>query len=307
MILFNDVCSIINTVFYLTKKYHLMILFLIVIGCIVFCSHLLYIWYRVPHKSVTFTTNVVGCIGNPKCKIIALMNYGNEKTENDSIGFALQIYHPFREHSPYLFKGNMSGTSSNLPRRKRYYNEYESLCHKYASAIDSISTVYKSKITVKSNLYDTVLAKTGECWSNNREVAIWNQPIVIKDKSTTEDESWFYLKRKLKTWENPADTAYLGHGLLNTYDNLFPKWTSRGDVSKLKFDLKLEQSDFINCNEVIINFNGPYSLYSITIEPDEKGYDYIRFTNPYKLEIINRKGLNFMLHSPYRRKCSRLE
>lgn len=79
MILFNDVCSIINTVFYLTKKYHLMILFLIVIGCIVFCSHLLYIWYRVPHKSVTFTTNVVGCIGNPKCKIIALMNYGNEK------------------------------------------------------------------------------------------------------------------------------------------------------------------------------------------------------------------------------------
>lgn len=294
IVILNYLFSVIKVFLSWLKKHILLIQLAIATCCIVFCSILLYVWYRIPQKTVTYTTQTLGCIGRPKCKILAVMNYGNGDVVEDSIGFSIKILHPFKENAPYLFRGNVFG--EDVARKDRYIKEYEPLCYNYSSAIDSISTLYKSIITLESNLYNGIKPKTKEVWSNEREVAIWHKPIIVKNKTNTENESWFYLKRK--TWDWSVDTLCLEHRLLNSYDNFFPKWSSKGDVSKLNFKLKIENYGFIECDEIMIRFNGPYNLSSITMEPDEKGYDYIRFTNPFKLEVISKNGLGFYASFP---------
>lgn len=128
-------------------KYIWQLQLIVAICLIVFNSYLLCVWYRVPVKSVTYDVKTYGCIGYPKCKIIGSMNYGND-VRIDSTGFVFILYHPLKANSPSLFNGDILGTM----RRKTYITEYEPLCYKYCSVIDSVSTLYKSTISIESNL-----------------------------------------------------------------------------------------------------------------------------------------------------------
>ncbi|MBP3511346.1 MAG: hypothetical protein J6K19_04815 [Prevotella sp.] len=289
----NKLYSIIKEFLSCLKKHVLVIQLVFAIGSILICSYTLYVWYRIPHKSVTYTTHTVGCIGKPKCKIIAMMDYGDKELKADSIGFFIRIQHHFREDSPFLFKGKVLG--ENVERKTRYSKEYEPLYYKYGSTIDSISTVYKSTITLQSNLYDRSIPKDRENWSNQKDITIWRKA-TITNKNTTKNESWFYLKRLLKPFSDKA--CLMEHRLRTSHDNFSPKWNTKGDVSKLDFELKIGNNDFIECDEIKIRFNGPYNLASINIKPDEISYDYISFTNPLKLKAIRKNGLNFYASFP---------
>ena len=274
--------SMARTFFSWLKKHLLWIQLVVATCCIILSLSLFYTWYRIPYKSVTYTTKIYGCVGDSKCKIIAVMNYGNENIKTDSTGFYVVMFHPLKEHSPYLFKGNSA-------RKERYIEEYEPLCYEYCSVIDSISTLYKSTITLESNLYDVARPKDREVWANKKDLVIWHQPTIVRNKTISENESCFYLKHKKR--DSCGDTIGMGHRLLTSYDNLFPKWFSKGDVSKLKFELNISNYGLIDCEEITIRFNGAYNLYSISLEPDEKGSDYIRFANQFKLKVICKNGL----------------
>lgn len=289
MVIIGKLFSMIRIFLSWLKKHILWIQFVVAMCCIIFCLSLFYIWNRTPYKSVTYTTKMYGCVGKLKCKILAIMDYGSENIKNDSTGFYIIMFHPFREHSPYLFKGDAAG-------KERYLEEYEPLCYRYCSVIDSISILYKSIITLESNLYDVVKPKDREIWSNEKDFVIWHQPSIVRNKTTSESESWFYLKHK--TRESHGDTIGMGHRLLTSYDNFFPKWSSKGNVSKLKLRLKINNYGLIDCEEITIRFNGGYNLYSISPEPDEKGSDYIRFTNPFKLKVICKNGLELYSYFP---------
>ncbi|WP_321978520.1 hypothetical protein [Prevotella sp.] len=229
------------------------------------------------------------------------MNYGND-VRIDSTGFIFILYHPLRANSPSLFNGDILGTM----RRKTYTTEYEPLCYKYCSVIDSVSTLYKSTISIESNLYDTIKTKDKEKWENKREVTIWHHPVSIINRNVSESECWFYMKRLQKHWNFNIDTIEVAHGLKTDLDNFSPKWYSVGDASKLDFRLNLNLRDLIDCQEVLIKFNGPFTLASISMEPDNKGYNYISFTNPYKLHIIGKKGLNFYASFPQMEKIQQI-
>lgn len=114
------------------------------------------------------------------------------------------------------------------------------------------------------------------------------------------------MKRLQKHWNLNIDTIKVAHGLKTDLDNFSPKWYSVGDASKLDFRLNLNLRDLIDCQEVLIKFNGPFTLASITMEPDNKGYNYISFTNPYKLHIIGKKGLNFYASFPQMEKIQQI-
>lgn len=114
------------------------------------------------------------------------------------------------------------------------------------------------------------------------------------------------MKRLQKHWNLNIDTIEVAHGLKTDLDNFSPKWYSVGDASKLDFRLNLNLRDLIDCQEVLIKFNGPFTLASITMEPDNKGYNYISFTNPYKLHIIGEKGLNFYASFPQMEKIQQI-
>lgn len=262
-------------------------LFALVFGLLL-CSFFLYLWYRVPHRTVSYDIKTYGCIGYPKCKILAEMDYGYKDIPIKSLGYSIEILQPFRENQPYLFGGNINGT--NVARVKEYYNEYKPLCYKYPSAIDSILTLYKSEITQEADFYDKIRGRDNECWSNDNGIIKYQHPTQTC-KRVSKNETWFYVKRNMS-----IDKITLNHELHTSFER--PKWFSKGDISKLDFELKLNLYNLMECEEINIHFNGPYSLYSIDIEPDKKKYDCICYTNPFKLEIIHREGLRLCASFP---------
>ena len=285
----NKVCSIAKAIFLCVIKHNLSLQLCIYVCGILLCSVLFFLWYRVPHRTVNYNIKTLGCIGEPKCKIYAKMNYGYKNIPKDSLGYSIEILHPFKENPPYLFKGNVFGT--DIARTKKYFEEYEQLTHQYPDAIDSISTLYKSVITQEANFYDKIKNRDSENWVNSKGTIIYKYPTRIKSKTVCENETWFYLKRKMF-----IDTIPLSHKLHTSFER--PKWFSKGDISKLDFELKFNLYNLMECEEINIHFNGPYSLYSIDIEPDKKKYDHISYTNPFKLEIIHKKGLRLCASFP---------
>lgn len=277
-------CFLIKVLFLWLRRHKLSIQMVMALCSIICFSYLFFIWYRVPHRTVTYTIKTYGCIGYPKCKILVNMNYGYKDIPKDTLGCSIKILHPFQRNSPYLFKGFK--LSSHTPRVKEYYKEYEPLCYKYPSSIDSISTLYKSIVSQEADFYDEIKSKDDEYWSNSREILIYKHPTQIKNKKVIENETCFYLKRY-----TGIDTIHIFQKLCSSFD--CPKWFSKGDVSKLDCEIKFETYNLVECDEINIRFNGPYSLYSKNIEPDKDGYDYISYTSPFKLEVIHQKGLKF--------------
>lgn len=266
---------------------------LVAICTILSCSYLLSVWYGASQKTITYTIKTHGCIGTPKCKILGVLNYSGT-AKMDTTGFFAILRHPFRKHSPFLFKNNVFESNTS---RRNFIDEYEPLCNKYASAIDSISTLYKSIVNIETNSYYTSRIKTEnqEFLRNEQENITYKQPIFVC-KNKVESECWFYMKRLQEYWGLQEDTISMQHSL----SMAFPiKWYSFGDISKLNFHLKLNflYGD-VECEEITILFKGPYSLASVTMEPDEKGYSYISFKNPYKLQVISRRGLSFFVSFP---------
>lgn len=78
-----------------------------VVLSVIFCNlYYLAIWYRIPHKEISYNVEVAGCIGYPSCAVFLGMDYSDcDVSNNEQLGAILHIKHPFRKHSPFLFVG----------------------------------------------------------------------------------------------------------------------------------------------------------------------------------------------------------
>lgn len=94
------------------------------------------------------------------------------------------------------------------------------------------------------------------------------QSSVVLDLDESEDNS----KRKV-AWESP-------------------KWWDRYDISQGRYHISLNTAT-IDSVSLTIDFLGPTDFYTLNIEPDEKGSNYIKFTDQMKILRIKQDGLNF--------------
>ena len=71
-----------------------------------------------------------------------------------------------------------------------------------------------------------------------------------------------------------------------------PGWFERHDISQGWFEIKLNSLSLDSIG-LTINFGGATEFYPMQIEPDEKGSNYIKFTDPLKILHIRKEGLLF--------------
>lgn len=244
-----------------------------------------YEWNEESHRNVSINIEDVGHLGEPSCSIKLYMNYSYDSSARDSAGCYTYIYHPYHEHSPYLF-----GTSlfDNTDGRDRYNKEYVPLYEYCPFAIDQISTVFKSTITTSSDLYN-LRPESSEKWYCFENAIAW----VRKDIQENVEKSnmWSYLKR-WRTKQKEGCYCVLVNNINMCYENKYSRKLANKDISKLEFHLDLN-TNHIKCDTLLINFYGSYSLNSITVEPDTKTYTSIAYVDSAKIAQIQQMGLEF--------------
>lgn len=259
--------------------------------------YFLNIWYQTPHKRITYSANVVGCIGSPTSKVYLGMDYGDDADTSDSLGAILFISHKYRKRSPYLFRGIVDPISQES-RKDRYRNFYAPLANYNLDKCDSISTVYCSKITISSSLYDVVNNTQNEKWTEDKLLTIRIKKPQNSNRNTITSESWFYLSRLPNSYPDEYGEVILCSGLNNDFDNFKPNWHSKGDLSKLDCQLSLKLDDLHGCDTIEINTVGPFDLKSISIIPDSLSFNRIIFYNQDKIKAIRKKGLHLYAEFP---------
>lgn len=276
--------------------------------CFVIICNLYYlsIWYRIPHKELRYNAEIAGCIGYPSCTIYLGMDYSDVGTpQQDQIGAILSIKHPFRKHSPFLFRDSYGLTTSES-RKERYKKYYEPLL-KYDSLLcDKISTVYSTHLEMSSNLYDAVTPKDKGSWS--QELLLTTRKFKTKRTKAngTSTDFWFYLERLPSSYLCDEGSIVLYSQLYNSLDNFKPVIKSTGDISKLDCELLLNIDSRMECDSIIINTIGPIDLISSNITPDSITLNEIIFFKDYKISRIRKEGLRFYAEFPEAQKLQNL-
>lgn len=247
-------------------------------------------WNEESHRKVSINIEDVGHLGEPSCSVKLYMNYTYDTSARDSVGCYTYIYHPYYEHSPYLFA---KSAFNNVDGRDRYNKEYVPLYEYCPFAVDQISSVFKSTITTSSDLYN-LNPESRENWYCYENAIAW----VKKDIQDNVEKSimWSYLKRWQSKYKEGC-YCVLVNNVNMCYENNYLRWLANKDVSKLEFHLDLS-TNCIKCDTLLINFYGSYSLNSITVEPDAKTYSSIAYVDSANIAQIQQMGLDFSVSFP---------
>lgn len=278
-----------------------------VIASIIICNlYYLDIWYRIPHKEVCYNVKVTGCVGYPSCVVFLGMDYSDsDVSNNDQLGAILHIKHPFRKHSPFLFMGVVDHLFMES-RKERYKEYYEPLVHYDSLLCNKISTVYSTRLDITSNLYDGVSSNDTETWSNDQLLTIRKFKSKNFKINGISSENWYYLQRLPNS--SPYDEGFviIRSQLNNSFDNFKPSFKSKGDISKLDCNMKLNLDPLIDCDTIIINTIGPIDLKSINVIPDNISFNQIKFFEKEKISLIRKYGLRFYAEFPEAQKIQNI-
>lgn len=247
-------------------------------------------WNEESHRNVSINIEDVGHLGEPSCSVKLYMNYTYDTSSRDSVGCYTYIYHPYYEHSPYLFGKSLF---DNTDGRDRYNEEYAPLNEYCPFAVDQISTVFKSTITTSSDLYN-LNPKSRENWYCNENAIAWVRNDI--QDNVEKSNMWSYLKRWKSKYKEGC-YCVLVNNVNMCYENNYLRWLANKDVSKLEFRLNLN-TNRIKCDTLFINFYGSYSLNSITVEPDAKTYSSFAYVDSAKIAQIQQMGLEFSIFFP---------
>lgn len=278
-----------------------------VVATIVICNlYYLAIWYRIPHKEITYNVKVVGCIGYPSCAVFLGMDYSDcDVCNNEQLGAILHIKHPFRKHSPFLFMGVVDHIFKEN-RRERYKKYYEPLAQYDSLLCNKISTVYSSNIYITSNLYDAVGSNDAEMWTDDQLLTIRKFKSKNFKSNGISSENWFYLQRLPNSFPFDEGFVIIRSQLYNSFDNFKPSFKSKGDISKLDCKVKLNFDSCISCDTIIINTIGPIDLISINVKPDNISFNKIEFYDKGKISQIRKNGLRFYAEFPEAQKIQNI-
>lgn len=278
----------------------------IVLYIIISNLYYLTIWYRIPHKEIFYKIKIAGCIGYPTCGIYLGMDYSEfDVVDNERLGAILLISHPFRKHSPYLFKG-VTDHITMEKRTDRYKELYEPLLLFDSTLCNKISTVYSTRIDISSNLYDGISSKDDETWSTEQLLTTRKFKSRNFKHNGISSENWYYLHRLPDSSPHDEGSVILCSQLYNTYDNSKPRVFSKGDISKLDCIIKLDLDSRIECDSIIINTFGPVDLKSINITPDNVSFNQIEFNDKNKIKQIINNGLRFYAEFPEAQKIQNI-
>ena len=89
-----------------------------------------------------------------------------------------------------------------------------------------------------------------------------------------------------------SDTVKSTACLRRTLSTARPGWFDRYDISQGWYNLNLNSAT-IDSIHLTVDFVGATDFYPMKIEPDERGSNYIKFTDPKKIMQIRRDGLQF--------------
>lgn len=276
--------------------------------CFVIPCHLYYlsIWYRIPHKELRYKTEIAGCVGYPSCTIYLGMDYSDVGSpQRERIGAILSIKHPFRKHSPFLFRDSYGFTMSES-RKDRYKKYYEPLYQYDSLLCDKISTVYSSHLEMSSNLYDAVTPKDEEYWFQEHLLTTRKFKTERIKANGTSTNFWFYLERLPSSCPCDEGSVVLCAQLCNSIDNFKPVIKSKGDISKLDCEIFLDIDSRMACDSIIINTIGSINLISSNITPDSVTFNELIFIEPYKISKIREDGLKFYAEFPEAQKLQNL-
>lgn len=289
------------------QRVNIRLMIICVVAFIVICNlYYLAIWYRIPHKEISYKIKIAGCIGYPKCGIYLGMDYSDSDiVNNERLGAILSINHPFKKHSPFLFMGVVDNIT--MEKRTDRYNEfYEPLLHYDSLLCDKISTVYSTRIDMSSNLYDVAGSEDADIWSNDQLLTIRKFKSRNFKHNEISSENWYYLQRLPNSSPYDEGSVILCAQLYNTYDNFKPKVFSKGDISKLDCIIKLDLDSRIECDTIMINTFGPIDLVSININPDKISFNQIEFNDKDKIKHLRKNGLRFYAEFPEAQKIQNI-
>ncbi len=275
---------------------------------IVMLIYYLMLWYRIPHKYINYNAQVIGCLGPTPCNILLGMDYGDgfRIADNEKLGAFIFIKHPFRKHSPFLFRGDIDYGGCSRKRSEHYHKLYFPLAKYDIKRCEEISTVYRTSIRMTSNLYDYARIEDDETWKDKSMLLIRKLKSRKETANTVNAESWFYLHRLSERSVYDSGSVVLEGSLTNTFDNYRPSYKSKGDISKLDTHIKIDLHGWLICDTVLISTVGPCDLKSVSVIPDSVSFSKIYYYTRDKIETIKKCGLDLYAEFPEAQKLQNI-
>lgn len=240
-----------------------------------------------------------------KCKKVSVVApFLYEKSDQIRLSSSLSPYWQSIFYFASRNSGYQSVPSNQLSGdvyKRKFYELRDTFIRKVRRTIpDSLSDIVKNfyRFKVSSNILDDGNLRNLEkgsqqeeetnkqylCYAQNRGIEMIEakecEYVELSLGNNRSDESAHFYLKKDSTKNNQRHVAIER-----------PKWLDRHDISRGWYKIFLNSST-IDSLELTIDFVGATDFYPMKIEPDERGSNYIKYSDVEKILQIQREGLD---------------